>query len=114
MPLLLGSAQATGKIAPTGTFNAGKYTVTFDPATIGISAPLFDCYRIVINGPAGSAFQIYIGARFYDNVTPGDVNSWDPNQPMHLMSGDTVYFHWNTGTGTVPTVTMWFQEPSPV
>lgn len=114
MALLLGSADATGVISPAGQLNAGHWTVTFDPATIGISAPLFDCYHIVIQGPAGSSFQIFIGSRFYDNVSPGDTNSWDPNQPMHLQQGDHVYYYWNTGSGSAPRVTMWFQEPSPL
>jgi hypothetical protein len=112
MPRLLGSAHATGVVTPTGQINAGNYTVTFSPALIGISAPLFDCYHIVISGPAGSGFTIYIGNRFYDNVFPGDANSWDPNQPMHLQNGDYLYFYWNTGSGTAPQVTLWFQEPS--
>lgn len=114
MPQLLGSAYATGKISPTGDINAGKWTVTFDPATIGISEPLFDCYHIVISGPTGSTFTIYIGPRPWDNVSPGDVNSWDPAQPMHLQQGDHVYFYWNTGAGSAPTVTMWFQKPTPL
>lgn len=114
MPLGLGSARATGTITPTGNINAGNWTVHFDPAVIGISAPLFDCYHIVISGPAGSAFTIYIGPRFYDNVIPGDKNSWDPNQPMHLQQGDHIYFYWNTGSGSAPEVTMWFQEPTPL
>lgn len=113
MPLPLGSADATGTI-PTMGVNAGLWTVTFDPPTIGISSPLFECYHIVISGPAGSAFQIFIGNKFWDNVTPGDINSWDPNQPMKLQNGESVHFYWNTATGAAPTVTMYFQEPSPL
>lgn len=113
MPLGLGNAVAVGSISTMGV-NTGKWTVTFDPATIGISHPLFECYHIVISGPPGSAFQIYIGNKFWDNVTPGDVNSWDPNQPMKLQNGDYVFFYWNTGSGSPPTVTMYFQEPSPL
>lgn len=114
MALGLGSADAVGTIGPAGSFNAGKWVVKFDPPTIGISLPLFDCYHIVISGPAGSAFRIFIDSHFYDNVSPGDVNSWDPNQPMHLQSGNVVWFYWNTGAGTAPTVTMYFQEPTPL
>lgn len=113
MPAGLGPATATGTLDKTG-LNTGNYTVVFDPPTLDISAPLFECYHMVINGPPGSSFTIYIGSFQYDNVELGDVNSWDPNQTMKLQQGQTIYFFWNTGTGTVPTVTMWLQEASPL
>ena len=109
----LGLATADGALDKTGN-NTGNYTVVFDPQVLGMNLPRFECYHIVISGPAGSSFTIYVGANFYDNVTPGDVNSWDPNQTMKLQLGQNIYFYWNTGTGTVPMVTMYFQEPSPL
>lgn len=110
MPQSLGSAVATAKVSIDG-LNAGNYTVTFDPSTIGIQEPAFECYHIVVAGPAGSTFRIFIDNNFYDNVIHGDMNSWDPNQTMKLISGNTVYFYWSVGTGTpLPTVTMYFQE----
>lgn len=106
----LGSADASGVISPANSFNAGNWTVTFDPPTIGISVGAFECYHIVISGPAGSNFTIYIGTSFYDYVAQGDINSWDPHQPMLLVQGVNVYFYWNTGTGSTPKVTMYFRE----
>jgi hypothetical protein len=108
----LGNASATGAPDPNNLIAAGNFTVTFDPKTIGITAGQFECYHIVINGPPGSTFQIYIGTKFWDNVYRGDINSWDPHQTMKLFYGDTVYFYWSTGAGTPPTVTMFFQEAS--
>lgn len=100
-------------IGPTGSVNAGKWTATFDPHTIGVSLATFECYRIVIaNGPAGSSFNIFIGTNQWDSVFPGDTNSWDPNVAMPLQQSQTVYFYWNTGQGTAPNVTMWFREAS--
>ena len=113
MPAGLGPAMATGALDKTG-FNPGNWTVVFDPPTIGISAATFECYHIVITGPAGSSFSIYIGPQFWDNVQRGDTNSWDPNQAMKLQSGQTVYFYWNTGAAPAPQVTMWFQESNPL
>jgi hypothetical protein len=110
----LGDAFANGTIGPAGSFNAGNWTVKFDASLMGISLSRFECYHIVISGPAGSSFRIFIDNKIYDNVSPGDVNSWDPNQPMKLTQGNTVYFYWNTGAGTPPTVTLYFQEPSPL
>jgi hypothetical protein len=111
VPVGLGTAVATATVSPPNSFNAGNYTVTFDPNTIGIAQPVFECYHIVISGPAASSFRIYIDNNFYDNVVHGDVNSWDPNQTMKLEAGNVVHFYWSVGTGTpVPTVTMYFQE----
>ena len=108
----LGFANATAEISTTGD-NAGNWTATFTTQDIGISKPRFECYHIVIKGgPAGSTFDIYIGIKLWDSVAPGDTNSWDPNNTMRLVQGDTVYFYWNTGTGTTgPEVWMYFQDP---
>lgn len=115
MPKLLGPAEASGVIAPAGSLNAGKWTVTFDPHTLGISLPRFECYHIAIkNGPPGSTFTMYVGTNLWDSVAPGDVNSWDPNQTLKLQQGQTLFFYWNTGTGTAPDVTLWLQEASPL
>ena len=115
MTAALGQASAT---ATTGIYNpyvSGGYVIKFDPPTIGISIGNFECYHIVISGPAGSSFQIYIGDKFYDFVENGDINSWDPSQTMKLVYGNTVFFYWSVGTGTpIPTATMYFQEASPL
>jgi hypothetical protein len=113
MTASLGPESAEGVPDTTGR-NTGNWTVTFNPTTLGINLPVFECYHIVITGPPGSSFTIYIGSNFYDNVAQGDKNSWDPNQTMKLQQGQNVYFFWNTGAGTAPQVTMWFQEASPL
>ena len=115
MPASLGHADQDGIIAPaTDPSHAGNWVVTFQQSDIGISLPEYECYRIVLkNGPPGSSFTIYIGNAFYDSVTPGDTNSWDPNNPMKLQAGDSIYFYWNIGTPNfAPMVTMYFQEPA--
>jgi hypothetical protein len=112
MPQGLGNADVQATIgSPSGT-NPGNWTATFSPQVIGISYAEYEAYRIVIrNGPPGSKFDVFIGTRLYDSVSPGDTNSWDPNQTMKLIQGDTIEFRWNTGAGDVgPEVWMYFQE----
>lgn len=113
MPAALGYADGEGVIAPVGQTNAGNWTCTFQAADIGISLPEFECYRIVItNGPPNSTFTVYIGNRLFDSVNPGDTNSWDPNNPMKLQSGDAIYFYWDSSTPNfAPMVALYFQEP---
>ncbi len=112
----MGALGDTGLIVGTLTGNnlyvPGAYIVKVGPQQIGVATGEgnFECYHIAIQGPAGSSFQIYIGDKFYDFVANGDINSWDPSQPMKLVAGNTVYFYWNVSSGTpVPTVTMYFQ-----
>ena len=110
----LGPSQMTvGVPDPKNLYVPGAYTVKLGPQQMGIFAGAFECYHIAIQGPPGSSFQIYIGNDFYDFVSRGDINSWDPSQTMKLVAGNTVYFYWNVTTGTpVPAVTMYFQEPA--
>ena len=111
MPAGLGSQFVEATIALAGQQNAGNWTAVFTPQVIGIQLPNFECYHIVVDGgPAGSKFTVTIGTRLYSSVTPGFDTEWDPSQTMKLESGDTVYFYWNSGTGTAPTVYMYFQE----
>lgn len=116
MPRGLGEATVTATLGGSHSNNPSKWLATFTPSVIGVSIPVFECYRIVIKGgPAGSTFDVYIGVRLYDSVAPGDTNSWDPNQPMKLQQGDVVEFRWNTGSGSSgPQVWMYFQEESPI
>lgn len=111
------SGQVEGTLDPNNLYVPGAYTVKMGPQQLGVSNGVgaFECYHIAIQGPAGSSFQVYIGTNFYDFVENGDINSWDPAQPMKLVSGNTVYFYWNVAAGQpVPTVTMYFQEATPV
>lgn len=113
----LGPAFATAEIDNSGKnpFGDGNFTITFDQQVLGMNLPLFECYHIVIDGPIGSSFKIYIGANFYSNVAQGWQNEWDPAQTMKLQLNQPIYFYWNVGTGTpVPNATMYFQEPSPL
>jgi hypothetical protein len=111
----LGSAFAEGALDTTNR-NVGNYTVTFDNSVLSMNAEKFECYHIAIDGPFGSSFQIFIGNQFYDNVVVGWQNSWDPSQTMKLESGQVIYFFWSVGPPAtpVPTVTMYFQEASPL
>jgi hypothetical protein len=113
----LGPATADGQVDTSGRnpFGNGNFTVAIDQTALGVNLPTYECYHIVIDGPIGSSFQVYIASNFYDNVQQGWKNSWDPSQTMKLQLGQTIYFFWNVGTGTpVPTVTMYLQESSKI
>lgn len=117
MTLALGVSDAVaGRLDPDNRFVPGAYTVRVGPQQMGLqSIGNFECYHIAVAGPPGSTFQVYVGNDFYDYVANGDINSWDPSQPMKLTWGNTVYFYWSVAAGApIPTVTMYFQEASPL
>jgi hypothetical protein len=111
----LGTREAMGATGvQTNPFGSTCWTVSFTPGVLNIPLPSFEVYHMAIRGPSGSQFQIYLDTTFYSNVVRGDVNDWDPSQPMHVGSGRTIYFYWNTGTGSAPTATIYCRESSPL
>jgi hypothetical protein len=109
----LGNRQERGALDPTNPYVAGAWTVAFTPRVLGYSDD-FEVYHIVVNGPSGSSFKIYIDTTFYDNVQVGDINSWDPSQPMYVTRGRTIFFYYNVTTTPAPSVTIFCRQPSPV
>lgn len=109
----LGKLTKAGAVDSQNPVTAGGWTIQFRPQDIGIRVDS-EVYHIAVQGPTGSKFQIWIDTTFYDNVARGDINSWDPAQPMHVRSGDTIYFYYNVATTPAPKATLYFRETSPI
>lgn len=109
----LGYRRATGALGTNAgaPYGAGKWVVTFDPAVFAISTGDFEVYHIALTGPTGSAFQVFVDQTFYDVASNGDINSWDPNQTLHMSGGQTLYFYWNSSATPPPVVTLWLRQP---
>ena len=109
----LGYRQASGVLGTDSAdpYGIGMWVVTFDPAVMSISTGDFEVYHIALKGPTGSQFQVYLDRTFYDVNNHGDVNSWDPNQTLHMNGGQTLYFYWNSAATPAPTVTLWLRQP---
>lgn len=109
----LGQRSKQGTVDQDNPFLSGGWAVSFSPADLTIQTQ-FEVYHVAISGPSGSRFQVFIDTTFYDYVARGDINSWDPSQPMHVRPGQTIHFYWNTSAGTAPRVSIFCREPSPV
>lgn len=94
-------------------YGDGNWTVVFGPAELS-SFNRAEVYHIALQGPASSQFQVYLDTTFYDIAPRGDINSWDPAQPMHIEPGQTIYFFFNSSANPTPKVTIWLREPSAV
>jgi hypothetical protein len=106
----LGDRQATGFLNPNNPNVAGAWTVAFDPEVLSLPSE-FEVWHIALKGPSGSALQVYIDTTFFSNVVRGDINDWDPAQVLGVASGRTLFFHWNTATGSAPLVTIFCRQP---
>lgn len=107
----LGPRSATGVTNLVNPLGTGFWVVMFDPNVFRIQVE-FEIYHIAISGPSGSAFQVFVDSTFYDYVARGDINSWDPSQPLHLRPGQTLYFYWNTNATPKPMVSVACREPT--
>jgi hypothetical protein len=107
----LGSRAKTGTADTTGN-NKGNWTVTFAPGDINVTQTEFEVYKIVVTGAAPSAtFNVFVDAQQWDTAVYGTNNSWDPQQPLVMRSGQYLYFYYSSAAtdGSTPKVTIWLR-----
>lgn len=108
VPSYLGQRVGYGVADPNNLFGAGNWTVTFTQSDLAqVHAQV---HHIAIAGPPASSMQMYLDTTFYDYVLRGDINSFDPSQPMPVIPGQTLYFYWNTSNTPIPKVTIFLQQ----
>lgn len=113
MPANLGGRTKTGAANANNPVSAGGWTVEFNPRDFSIQVE-FEIYHIGVTGPTGSSFEVWIDTMFYDSVQQGYRNGWDPAQPMILRPGQTLYFHFNTSTGSAPVISVFCRQTSAI
>lgn len=106
----LGFRNGVGQPDNTGN-NPGNWTVTFAPQDLNVYLPYFEIYKIVIHGAAGSTFDVYVDIAQWDTSVRGDINSWDPVQPLVMSPGQYLYFYWSYSTinTSPPEATIWLR-----
>jgi len=109
IPLGARYAQA---FADTGTQNNGNWTVSFDPSVLTNLLPQSQVYHIVVQGATvGTTAKVFIDNFQWDVVPECSINSWDPNEPLPLKPGQTLYFYFSSldTDGKKPNVTIWLR-----
>jgi hypothetical protein len=56
--------------------------------------------RLVVNGPAGSRADIYLGGQRIDQTARGQSNTADYSNPVEIPAGTAVFVRWS-GQGTL-------------
>lgn len=87
-------------------YGPGNWTITFTPQQLGSKQTLLEIYHGALKGPAGSQFQMYRNSTFISASPRGDINEYDPSQPIPVTGSDTIYFYFNTGVTPAPYVTL--------
>lgn len=106
----LRSRSATAAINALPNLSPGVWAVQMDTSLINIQISFFELYHLVITGPAGSSMQWFVNNIPYESTPHGDLDSWNPPQPLELTPNDTLQFVWSNANGTVPpTVTAYFR-----
>lgn len=112
MSRYLGFRRATGRLGPDNPFSPGGWVVAFTPEDVAIKRQ-FEIFHIAVQGPSqpSCSFQLWLDTIFYSTSVRGDINDYDPNQPIPVNPGQTVYLYWDTAQNPAPIVTIFCQEP---
>jgi hypothetical protein len=88
--------------------NVGNWTLIADPQKLNCKVALAEVHQISIDGPIGSKFALYRNTRVWNQVVQGWANNYDPQNPLMIRPGDTLFFYWRAQAG------VWFPVPSAV
>lgn len=113
MGAYLGNRSKTGALSAANPFSAGGWAVSFTPDDLRIRIP-FEIFHIAVQGPAlpSCNLQLWIDTTFYSTAPRGDINDYDPNQPVPVRPGQTVNLYWDTTVTPAPKVSIFCREPS--
>lgn len=111
----LGFRRKAGTLLAANPFSPGGWAVQFTPEDIAVQESQFEIFHIAVQGPAdaGCNLQVWLDTIFYSATVRGDINDYDPNQPIPVRSGQTVSFYWDTTVNPAPIVSIFLRQPSP-
>lgn len=93
------------------------WSVIFTPGDLNIQIP-FEVYHAMLVGPANSQVLIYLDGVLIDHFDNGSLATYDPNIPMFVRPGQTIYYHWDSAVvtpaiGGPPNLSIFCREPLP-
>lgn len=109
----LGSRSKQGALLAGNPFFAGGWAVQFTPQDVRVQN-LFEIFHIAVQGPnlPSCNLQLWLDTTFYSTTPRGDINDYDPNQPIPVRPGQTINFYWDTAANPAPIVSIFLREPS--
>lgn len=113
--ITLGNRGPIHGAADTSGMNLGNWTIQFTPDILNVNVAQFEVYKMVVKGAANTTFDVYVENKQWDTAIYGTKNSWDPQQPLIMRPGETLYFLYSdpTSDNSPPTATIWLRyDPS--
>jgi hypothetical protein len=100
----------TGK-PDTTTLNPGNWTIAFTPDILNVNVANFEVYKMVVAGAQNTTFNVFVDLKQWDVGIYGTLNSWDPQQPLIMRPGETLYFMYSdpSSDNTPPVATVWLR-----
>ncbi len=101
---IVGAADTSGK-------NPGNWTIAFTPDILNVNVAQFEVYKMIVEGADNTTFTVFVDTWLWDVGVYGTQNAWDPNEPLILRPGQTLYFCYSdpTSDNTPPTSTIWLR-----
>jgi hypothetical protein len=89
------------------------WTVTLDAALLAVreGIPQFEVYHSSVASVPGATFSRFIELYQWDAGIYGNSNTDDPNEPMIVRPGQSIYFFFSypAAIATPPTMTVWLR-----
>jgi hypothetical protein len=111
----LGYRPVTATPDVTGQ-NPGNWTCAFTSDMINVSQQRFELFHMFIEAPSlGDEEQaratVLLNTGKWDATLIGQLNSWDPSQPMPLIPGDEIFVMFAVPISSTPPpqATCWFR-----
>ncbi len=105
------SRPATISNDDVNPYGNGFWRIEFTPADFALGTNTFEVYHIYLEGPQGSTFRVVVNTRPYSTSQRGDLNEWDPNNPLTMYGGQSLNFYWNSSATPAPLVVLSLQTP---
>jgi hypothetical protein len=91
--------------------NSGNWTIAFTPDILTVNVPQFEVYKMVVTGADNTTFNVFVDAWLWDLGVYGTMNAWDPNEPLIMRPGQTLYFCYSDAVtdNHPPSATIWLR-----
>jgi hypothetical protein len=107
----LGSRGPVTGLPDNSGHNPGNWTIAFTPDILNVNLSQFEVYHMVVNGAPNTNVKLYVNIAQWDIATYGTQNAWDPEQPLIMRPGETLYFCYSDAVtdNNPPNATIWIR-----
>lgn len=83
----------------------------FTPDILSFTLAQAEVYKIVVKGAPATTFDVYRENKLWDVGVYGTLNSWDPQQPLIMIPGQTLSFAYSDPVtdNNPPVITVWLR-----